>query len=241
MLFYILLLLLPCLERIIPEPVLYLPMDVIDGNKIQGSIDGTVRNGASLVAGKIDNAIFTNGISQYLDYGMHESECFYNQDACAKGVTFALWFKAHSDVVTFTAIDTGATSRNSRGVYLRYFKTRDLKISIKWDQKYDYYKVPGVPPLTWIHVAFTWDRQSGIRGFINGCDADATGSKGYAWRAPRNDAIRRTYKFTVGAGIDGSFEPGEMSLDELMAWNSVLEPAEIWQLFIQGGTMGPIS
>ena len=127
-LFYLLLLLLPCLERTIPEPALYLPMDDIKGNKIQGSINGTVKNGASLVAGKIGNAIFTDGISQYIDYGMHQNECFYNQDVCAKGVTFALWFKAHSDVITFTAIDTGATDRDSRGVYLRYFKTRDLKI-----------------------------------------------------------------------------------------------------------------
>ena len=212
-------------------------MDDIKGNKIQGSIDGTVKNGASLVAGKIGNAIFTDGISQYIDYGMHLNECFYNQDVCTKGVTFALWFKAHSDVITFTAIDTGATDRDSRGVYLRYFETRDLKISIKWDQKYDYYRVPSFPPLTWIHLAFTWDRQSGIHGFINGCDADTTDSKGYASRDLRQQAIHKTYRFTVGTGKNGTVGFGEMSLDELMAWNNVLEPAEIWQLFIQGGTL----
>ena len=89
-------------------------MDDFQSNKMQGSIDGALMNGASLVAGKIGNAIFTDGISQYIDYGIHQSECFYNQDACIEGVTCYLWLKVHSDSATFNAIDTGATKRNSR-------------------------------------------------------------------------------------------------------------------------------
>ena len=216
-------------------------MDDIIDNKVQGSVDGTVKNGASLVAGKIGNAIFTDGISQYIDYGIHQNECFYNQDACAEGVTFSLWFKVHSGYATFSAIDTGATSQSSRGVYLRYFVNRNIKISIKWEQMYDYYKVPNFPLVTWIHLAFTWTRQDGIRGFINGCDADVTDSKGYASRTIRDDPITETFRFTVGTGKSGTEGFGRMSVDELMAWNNVLGPAEIWQLFIQGGTMHPVS
>ena len=213
-------------------------MDDIIGNKVQGSIDGTVKNGASLVAGKFGNAICTDGIRQYIDYGIHQRECFCNQDACAEGVTFSVWFKVHSvSASSVSAIDTGATSRSSSGVYMKYFPNRDIKLSIKWDQMYDYYTVPNFPLHTWIHLAFTWTRQNGIRGFINECDVDVSDSKGFASRTIRADPITETSRFTVGAGRSGTLGFGRMSLDELIAWNNVLEPAEIWQLFIQGGTM----
>ena len=184
-------------------------MDDINGNKVRGSIDGTVKNGAPLVAGKIGNAISTDGISQYIDYGIHQSECFYNQDACAEGVTFSLWFRVHSGSDTSCAIDTGATSKSSTGVYLRYFINRDIKLSIKWDQMYDYYKVPNFPLLTWVHLAFNWNRRIGIRGFINGCDADVSDSKGYASRAVRVNPITETIKFTVGTGKNGTIGSAE--------------------------------
>ena len=209
-------------------------MDDFQGNRMQGSIDGALMNGASLVAGKIGNAIFTDGISQYIDNGIHQSECFYNQDACIEGVTFSLWLIVHSDSATFNAIDTGATKRNSRGFYLTFRLNHDMKLSIKWEKMYDYYKVPNFPLLTWIHPAFIWNRHHGIRGFINGCDADVTDSKGYDSRAIRDDPITNTFRFTVGAGKSGTGKFGRMSLEELMAWNHVLQPAEIWQLFIQG-------
>ena len=209
-------------------------------NKIQGSIKGTVMNGASLVAGQIGNAIFIDGNNQYIDYGIHQNECFYDQDECAEGVTFALWFKVHSDAVISTAIDTGATHTQSGEVYMAYIRNHDLKLSIKWDQMYDFYKVPNFLLLTWIHVTFTWDRRIGIRAFLNGCDADPTNSKGYASRTPREKARVKTYSFTVGTGKNGTFEFGQMALDEMMAWNDVLEPSQIWQLFIQGGTTSTV-
>ena len=215
-------------------------MDDISGNIVLGSIDGTLMNGASLVSGKIGKAIFTDGINQYIDYGIHQSECFYNQDACGEGVTYSLWFKVHSGFATFSAIDTGATSQSSRGVYLRYFVNRNIKLSIKWEQIYHYYTVPNFPLLTWMHLAFTWTRQNGIRGYINGCDADVADSRGYPSMAFRDDPIIQTFTFTVGTGKSGTVGFGRMSMDELMAWNNVLEPEEIWQLFIQGGTMHPI-
>ena len=215
-------------------------MDDAVGDQIQGSISGTMMNGASLMRGKYGNAIFTDGNRQYLDYGIHETQCFYNPDVCTTGVTYSLWLKLLPNTVTFYALDMGGNNFNSRGVYIKFYPDQDIKLSMKWNLKYDYYRTSNFPLLTWTHVAFTWERAAGIRLFINGCDADVNNDKGLSSRDPRSYRRTRTYKFLIGADKNAIRTFGKMVLDDFIAWHDVLEPSQIWELFLQGGTINQV-
>ena len=225
---------------IITEPILYLPMDDAVGDQIQGSISGTMMNGASLVRGKNINAIFTDGNRQYLDYGKHITQCFYNPDVCATGVTYAFWLKLLSNTVTFYAVDTGGSYYSARGLYVRGYPDKGIKLSMKWNLKFDYYLASDFPHLIWTHVVIIWERATGIRLFINGCDADVNNEKGLSTREPRSRRITRELKFMIGAGSDATRTFGNMALDEFIVWHDVLEPDQIWELFLQGGTINQV-
>ena len=224
----------------ITEPILYLQMDHAVGDKIQGSIIGTMMNGASLVKGKNGNAIFTDGNRQYLDYGIHNTQCFYNPDVCATGVTYAFWLKLLPNTVLFYVVETGGSSFDARGLYVRGYPDKGIKLSMKWNLKFDYYRASDFPYLTWTHVVFIWDRTAGIRLFINGCDADVNNDKGLSTREPRIRPITKTYRFLIGADRNSTRSFGKMALDEFIAWHDVLEPGQIWELFLQGGTINQV-
>ena len=225
---------------IITEPILYLPMDAAVGDQIQGSISGTMMNGASLVRGKNGNAIFTDGNSQYLDYGKHITQCFYNPDVCATGVTYAFWLKLFPNTVTFYGVDMGGNDYGASGLYVKCYPDKGIKLSMKWKLKFDYYPASDFPYLTWTHVVFIWERATGIRLFINGCDADVNNEKGLSTRERRTRPITRTYKFLIGADADATRTFGKMAMDEFIAWHEVLKPDEIWELFLQGGTINQV-
>ena len=216
-------------------------MDEVLGDQIQGSISGTMMHGTSLVQGKTGNAFFTDGINQHVDNGIHENQCFYNPDVCTTGVTFALWLKALNNANTFFAIEMGGSDYDSRGLYLKIQSNQNIKLSMKWDLKYDYYRAPNFPLLTWVHVALTWERAGGIRLFINGCDADVNNDKGHSTRVPRSHQRTITNRFVFGAGKNTTAGFGKMTLDEFIAWHDVLEPEQIWELFRQGGTINQVA
>ena len=86
----------------------------------------------------------------------------------------------------------------------------------------------------WLHVIFTWKSGQGIRGYLNGCDMDPGGDKGYATSKPRSIDVIGSYPFSVGSGRleDQKFQG---TIDELYIWYERLNPRQIWQLYTQGG------
>ena len=116
--------------------------------------------------------------------------------------------------------------------------SHQLKISVKWTTRYDYY----LPKFEWAsgewsHVTFTWAADDGVRAFLNGCDMDANGSKGYAYTDVRNEAISSSTTFHFGAG-SGKESIAGTTLDELCIWHETLSSNEIWQFYIQSGMCG---
>ena len=128
------------------------------------------------------------------------------------------------------------------GYYVRFISANKMKISAKWETDYDYYinKCGKWVCDQWLHLIFTWKAEEGITVYLNGCDMDPNGSMGYAYSTPRGTTVTHWYPFRVGSGITevSNWQDADgTTIDELYIWQEVLSPMQIWELYIQGGTM----
>ena len=73
------------------DPDVWFPMDEVRGNKLQGTVEGTVIGNAPLVPGQVEQAMSFDGRTQYVDYGYRNTACFSNPDMCDNGVTYSMW------------------------------------------------------------------------------------------------------------------------------------------------------
>ena len=112
-------------------------------------------------------------------------------------------------------------------------------ISAKWENEFDYYVTNRGEWVSgqWLHLTVTWKTSEGISVYLNGCDMDPGSKKGYAYTNPRSKPVARWYPFKVGSGISGWRDDDGTTVDELYIWHATLDPMQIWQLYIQGGTM----
>ena len=220
----------------VSAPKLLLPMDITDNGVLLGDIPGTLHGGASTIPGKVGWALHTNGNNQYVDYGVHLDRCFHNPDKCNGGITFALWLNVHA--YDSVILDTGAISSESFGYYIAITPRHSIKISVKDASTYHQYEAPQFPLNEWVYLVFTWPSNGGlIHLYINGCDADATNGKGYAYNLARFQDINKQIRFRVGAGGIAAVSSANADIDELLFWDKVLQPLEVWQLFIDGGVV----
>ena len=125
------------------------------------------------------------------------------------------------------------------GYYLRFPGASEVKISTKWATDFDYYSADGGEwvPDKWLHLIFTWKAGEGIRAYLNGCDMDPDGSKDYAYSRSRSEDATHTFPFLVGSGIEDWEDRDGTTIDELYIWYEKLSPIQIWQFYIQGGTI----
>ena len=112
-------------------------------------------------------------------------------------------------------------------------------ISAKWETRYDYYDTNRGDWVSgqWLHLTFIWKAGEGIRAYLNGCDMDPGNNKGYANSQPRSKNVTAWYPFKVGSGITGFEDADATTIDELHIWYKTLSPLQIWQIYIQGGSV----
>ena len=123
-------------------------------------------------------------------------------------------------------IDTGARDSSSSGYYFGTMGQTDLKVAVKVSDVFYYYKfTPGESWRLnhWIHVAFTWEINDGIRFYINGCSTDPDDIRGYAYTIPRNAAWAGHKSFLIGADIGYI----HMYMDEFYIWHTALTPRQM--------------
>ena len=66
---------------------------------------------------------------------------------------------------------------------------------------------------------------------------DADDSKGYAYVEARDRPISASYSFRLG-NADAYRTPAVgVAVDELCIWHEQLNPQQIWQFYVRGGTM----
>ena len=128
---------------------------------------------------------------------------------------------------------------NVPGYYVRFPYGSEIKVSVKWQTDDDYYETDGGVWVAgkWLHLIFTWKSGDGINAYLNSCDMDPDGDKGYAYSKPRSTAATTWYPFIVGSGIADWEDFDGITVDDLSMWNEKLSPIQIWQFYIQGGSM----
>ena len=61
-------------------------MNKVIGDVLVGALNGTTANGTNLVPGQAGNGIYFGDEASRVDYGTHQSNCFYDPDICSQGV-----------------------------------------------------------------------------------------------------------------------------------------------------------
>ena len=73
---------------------MHLGFDSICGDNVIGkNVTGTLFNVNALVRGVSGNAVYVNGVDQYVEFGGHKDRCFGNVSLCHHGFSFAFWMK----------------------------------------------------------------------------------------------------------------------------------------------------
>ena len=210
-------------------------MEVVKEGVLQGSIPGTlVGRRAELTTGVVGNGLKCDGWDpKCVDYGYHFDECYHNPDLCTEGVTMAFWIQ--KDAYVGEVFTTGRRRDNvGHHISVEYFG--QLFFATFHNTSYDYYIEPygWGGRAQWKHLAFTWYYGEGIVVYFNGCDADPDKSRGFANTKPRKITNSAIQPILVSQGGYGN---GDLVLDEFIIWHEKLSPEQIWQLYIQGGTL----
>ena len=98
-----------------PVPAVFLSMNDAIGYVLKGSMNGNTTGGAVLVPSQFGNGIYLSDEHSRVDFGNHQSKCFYDPDMCSQGVTFAIWIKGGPWVQKGYIFNTGANSKASKG------------------------------------------------------------------------------------------------------------------------------
>ena len=214
------------------EPDLYYPFDEVVDGQIVGSTPGMIGGDASLVRGRVSQAVYTDGIQdQYVNLGNLRQHCVGDLRLCQRGLTIPLWLQPHErkSGIFFYFTNGGHTS-GSIGVVLMQ---RDEGFLVSFRNVTGSITVKDVPfeAQVWYFITMVWGPNSGLRMYLNGCLAgeeltlrhDASDSNG-----PYND-------FVLGAS---NFEKRRsrtragMTMDELKIWDARMTGEQVWDLYI---------
>ena len=72
-------------------------MDELENGMLVGTYPGHFVGEVTLVHGKVNKALYTNGIDQWVNIGNHRDKCLGNLARCTKGFVMALWLRAPTD------------------------------------------------------------------------------------------------------------------------------------------------
>ncbi len=91
---------------------------IIDG-KLLGSITGDIVGAIKVTEGKIGQALYTDGATQYVSFGNHRDKCVSNLQLCSDGLSIALWLKTE-DMGEYGQyyISNGGKTYQSHGIAL---------------------------------------------------------------------------------------------------------------------------
>ena len=218
--------------RYVSVPVLTLPMDVIVGSKLQGSITGTVYGAPSLVSGKMNSALVLNGIDQKVVFGKYLGKCFHLPDMCDHESTFAYWLK-WKPTTRGVIFDSGGYYLSSRGYFHGIQQNGKMTVYIKDATHYFDLNTPVgyIPQDQWVYVVQTWSTGSSTKIYLDGCMFSNVGTK-----ATRTTALTRDVNFVIGATSAGAnLDWANIKLDNFLSWDEELSNEEVWRLYIQGG------
>ena len=222
-----------------PDPNVSLPMAEIFNGVLQGSVSGTVVGTVTITSRNMDSGIEFDGVSGYVDFGMHDGKCFHSPNACNAGVTFALWLWAGDNPRSVIVLDSGGFTAGKAGYCLKLSRSvLHVVVKLVSNNGKHHYKLDGWNQDRWEHIVWMWHPAQGIRFFLNGCDTDPGATKGRSSYTVLNKVeLSNQVSFVLGARARGFRMKANMKIDDLYIWNQVLTENEVWRAYVNGGMM----
>ncbi len=149
---------------------LYFDMECIIGDVLVGPINGSLHNNPGLVDGKIGRALYTDGVSQYVNFGSHRDKCIANLDLCPQGLTVMLWLKIGDAGHSYEFyISNGGQAAQSHGMCLRKINGH-LESRFRKPNGHLWQVFCPLPPDydAWHHVAVAWKSNIGLKLYVDG-------------------------------------------------------------------------
>ena len=202
------------------------PMDTIENGLLVGSYSGILVGDIALVPGKVNKALFTNGIDQWVNIGNHRDKCLGDLTRCTEGFVMALWLKPHLHDGKEFYVNSGGHSVHSVGMSLHClngdFITRFKNGTTAWR-----IRISDIVSDVWMHVVLTWTRHASARIYLNGClsgqhmGIPEIGSHGY------NDFVFGHRNNFLGKNT----HTAEMILDEVRVWDADMDEESVWEIY----------
>ena len=201
------------------------PMDVMTTDKVSGSLDGTLYNGATLAPGVIGNALDTQATGAYIDFGTQISGYLYNPDECALGITFSFWIKLHAWTSTSKSIfpDNGVYKITAVGFCIAQ-STVDFGFTVRQVGPVYKDRITPLPISQWYYV---------IAFYLNGCLAPLI----YKSTSFRTTTLSLTYPMMIGNMTSITTRHMHASMNHLVIWYSHHSQNQDWQLYLLGGNI----
>ena len=204
-------------------------MDEIKDRKLVGTYLGDIVGDVSMVQGKVNKALYTNGIDQWVNMGKHRDKCLGNLTRCSKGFTMALWLKAHQDGGNEYYINSGGHTSQSIGMTLLQ-QHGDLVASFRNESMHWRADVTDFESQVWYHVALAWTGEKGVQVYLDGClrQTDEGVKKGNNQNPIYNDFVFGK----ANTALNGSDVAGEMTLDEVRVWDADMDGEDVWKMYL---------
>ena len=207
-------------------------MDEIKNGKLVGTYPGNNVGDVSLVQGKVNKALYTNGIDQWVNIGNHRDKCLGNLTMCSKGFVMALWLKAHLDVSAGGNeyyINSGGHTYQSIGMTLLQ-QNGDLVASFRTESMHWRADVSGFQSQVWYHVVLAWSGERGEQVYLDGCLHQADEGRTLA---NNQNPIYNDFVFgNANTALNGGSVAGEMSLDEVRVWDADMDREDVWKMYL---------
>ena len=208
-------------------------MDEIYNEKLVGIYLGNIVGDVSLVSGRANKALYTNGIDQWVNIGNHRDKCLGNLRLCSKGFVMALWLKAHQDDSaggnTEFYIDSGGHTEWSIGMTLLQ-QSGDLAALFRNESMYWRADVTGFESQVWYHVVLAWTGERGMQVYLDGCLHQA--DEGSNLANNQNPSYNDFVFGNANTALNGGSVAGEMTLDEVRVWDADMDGEDVWEIYV---------
>ena len=213
------------------EPDFHYPFDKMENGAIAGSTAGITTGAVELVDGKVNRALYTNGINQYVNLGNLRQYCVGNILHCQNGLTVSFWINPLiKKPGNLFYLDNGGSTSWSIGMNILQ-QNEALCATVRDDSRV--WSVTGVSfvPMHWYHVIVVWGEASGLHFYLNGCLAAVKLSPTFENsnpNGPHNDLILGTSTVSSLKSMTMS----EMLMDELEIWDAEFAQEQVWNIFV---------
>ena len=193
---------------------------------------GTVVNIHTLVRGVVGNAIYTNGMNQWVTFGSHKDRCFGNTSRCDQGFSLAFWLKLgertenHPCKFILNSMDRHCAN----GFEVCWAMNKQLRVSVNFPIG-SYIKVTKIVESSiWYHLGVTWSKVNGLTILLNGHfhrnTRDVTSESKAEWLL--------VIEVTLGASVRNPANTdymSEVTVDEFYFWEKMMTKITMWKIY----------